>query len=129
MDGQDWRWSNFTRQEMSCPCCGEEYVDPDAMDKLQNLRILTGPLTINSAHRCALHNARVGGAPLSMHKKLAFDVAIKSYNRLELYKTAKKVGFTRFGFGQTFIHLDTKVMPAHWFYGKISEKLWEGWNG
>lgn len=121
-----WRWANFSPKELACPCCGEQYIDERALDVLQSLREQIGPLKINSAHRCALHNARVGGAPLSMHKKLAFDIAIGGNSRGRLYSKAKSVGFVGFGFGQTFLHVDTRARPAHWFYGKISEGLWQG---
>ena len=85
---------------------------------------MNAPLRINSGHRCALHNARVGGAPLSLHKKLAFDVALAGHDPAQLAAAARASGFRGFGFRQTFLHLDTRVRPAHWFYGERSKAKW-----
>jgi zinc D-Ala-D-Ala carboxypeptidase len=57
--------------------------------------MLNAPLVINSGHRCALHNARVGGAPLSLHKRLAFDVALSGHDPPLLATAAKGVRLSR----------------------------------
>lgn len=119
-----WRWPNFTPKEMACPCCGEEYIDENSMDALQKLRDIVGPLKINSAHRCGVHNARVGGAPLSEHLQLAFDISVGQIYRPKLYFQAQLVGFNGFGFGQTFLHVDMRKRPAFWYYGPLSAKAW-----
>jgi len=73
----NWIWPNFSRPEMACRHCGEGYDWPAFMDCLQKARdIVHRPFHILSAHRCALHNARVGGAPLSQHLRLAADIAL-----------------------------------------------------
>jgi len=119
------RWPHFTARELACPCCGEMFVLPEALDAIEALRVaMNAPLRIDSGHRCALHNARVGGAPLSMHKKLAFDVALGAHDPALLASQARKCGFRGFGFGQTFLHLDTRARPAHWFYGERSKAKW-----
>ena len=119
------RWPHFAAREIACPCCGEIYVWPDALDALERLRVaLNAPLHIDSGHRCLLHNARVGGAPLSMHKKLAFDIALTSHDPRALAAAAHAAGFTGFGFGQSFLHLDIRAHGAHWFYGKRSKDKW-----
>ena len=119
------RWPHFTPHEIACPCCGETCIWPEALDALERLRAaLASPLRINSGHRCALHNARVGGAPLSLHKKLAFDIALVGHDPAALLAAARSAGFTGFGFGRTFLHLDTRGRPARWFYGKRSKSQW-----
>jgi len=119
------RWPHFTACEIACPCCGELYVWPEALDALERLRAaMNAPLRIDSGHRCALYNARVGGAPLSMHKRLAFDVALQGHNLRQLAQAAHESGFTGFGFGQTFLHLDTRAHRARWFYGTRSKAKW-----
>ena len=119
------RWPHFTLHEIACHCCGELYVWPQALDALERLRLaMNAPLHLNSAHRCALHNARVGGAPLSQHKKLAFDVALGGHDPAKLAGAARDAGFTGFGFGQTFLHLDTRAHRARWFYGQRSIAKW-----
>lgn len=119
------RWPHFTPKEIACHCCGELYVWPEALDALERLRLaMNAPLHIDSGHRCALHNARVGGAPLSLHKKLAFDVRLSAHDPARLAAMARAGGFTGFGYGQTFLHLDTRAHPAHWFYGQRSKAKW-----
>ncbi|HEY0281068.1 MAG TPA: D-Ala-D-Ala carboxypeptidase family metallohydrolase [Rhizomicrobium sp.] len=119
------RWPHFTAREIACPCCGEVTVWPLALDALEALRAaMNAPLRINSGHRCALHNARVGGAPLSLHKRLAFDVALARHDPAALASAARACGFRGFGFGQTFLHLDTRPRLARWFYGERSKEKW-----
>ena len=119
------RWPHFSAHEIACPCCREAYVWPEALDALEALRAaVNAPLHINSGHRCALHNARVGGAPLSLHKRLAFDIALAGHDPVALATAAHAAGFTGFGFGQTFLHLDTLPHAAHWFYGERSKAKW-----
>jgi len=125
---QSWdfeRWPHFAPGEIACPCCGEIHIWPDALDALERLRVaMNAPLHIDSGHRCLLHNARVGGAPLSLHKKLAFDIALRQHDPRALAAAAHAVGFTGFGFGQSFLHLDIRAHSAHWFYGKRSKDKW-----
>ncbi len=119
------RWPNFSARELACPCCGELCVVPRALDAVQRLRTaMAAPLLIDSGHRCALHNARVGGAPLSQHKSLAFDVALAAHDPMALHAQARAAGFTGFGYANSFLHLDTRARPAHWFYGKRSIAKW-----
>ncbi len=112
------RWPNFTLSELICHCgiyCrGEYYHHPYFLDCLQALREEIGkPLILNSAHRCALWNAQIGGAPLSEHKKIAVDISLKNQNRKQILQTAKNLGFTGFGLYQTFLHLD-QGRPRVW---------------
>jgi len=124
----DWdasRWPHFKPAEIACRCCGQLYIWAEALDALERLRAaMNAPLHIDSGHRCGLHNARVGGAPLSMHKKLAFDIALERHNPRQLAQAANESGFTGFGFGQTFLHLDTRAHRARWFYGTRSKAKW-----
>jgi hypothetical protein len=109
----------------ACPCCGEIRIWSQVLDALQHLRHATGTaLVITSGHRCALHNARIGGAPLSMHKLLAFDIVLAGHDPARLVAAARASGFTGFGYGQTFLHLDTRAHTAHWFYGQRSKDKW-----
>lgn len=121
----DWPWSDFSLPEMSCRHCGEHYVWPAFMDVLQTARDAIGrPLHILSAHRCSLHNARVGGAPLSQHLKLATDIATHNHDRVELYREMVRAGFTGFGFYTNFIHVDLG-RPRQWFGSQKAKTLWQ----
>jgi hypothetical protein len=125
MTTDNWRWPCVAPGDIACRCCGETFSDPAALDALERLAETLGEkLIVTSGHRCARHNARVGGAPLSMHKRLAFDIALAGHDRAHLLAAARAAGFTGFGFGQTFLHLDTRARPAHWFYGQRSKDSW-----
>lgn len=120
-----WRWPRIRKHDIACRCCGEVFIDPVALDALDHVALaMQEPLVVTSGHRCALHNARVGGAPLSMHKRLAFDIALAGHDKAHLFAAARQAGFTGFGFGQSFLHLDTRARPAHWFYGQRSMEQW-----
>lgn len=120
------RWPNFSPEEpkLACSCCGEFYLDPIMFDRLQAVRNLMGPLTINSGHRCEKYNSKIGGAKRSQHLKLAFDVAIKGYDRYDLYYALEACGFTSFGLYKTFIHADMRPGPKVIWYGKEAQVFW-----
>jgi zinc D-Ala-D-Ala carboxypeptidase len=122
------RWPNFNPNEpnLACPCCGEFCLDEASFDHLQALRRKLGrPVHVNSGHRCFRHNAKVGGAPLSMHKRLvAFDVSLVNQRPAELLDAARRVGFTGFGYYATFLHLD--LGRARWWITKGGAKIWTG---
>ena len=102
-------WKNFTTEKLSCQHCGEQGYDEASVDKLQALRDLVDkPIYLNSAYRCPIHNQRVGGTENSYHLKgVAFDLSLRGHNIHDLYKAAKQVGFTGFGWYNTFLHVDT----------------------
>lgn len=104
-----WKWKFFTPEEIASKGDGSILIVPDALDKLELARKEIGaPLYINSAYRDPIHNARIGGAPLSRHKQGdAFDISLKNIvNKQELLKVCKSVGFTGFGLYKTFLHVD-----------------------
>lgn len=108
------RWPNFTEAEVSCPHCNVCHIDDQALDKLQALRDVIGPLTINSAFRCQEHNEAVGGASQSRHLfGDAFDISTKNVGKDRLFAVAVDVGFTGFGFYNSFLHVDT-WKPRTW---------------
>lgn len=118
-----WPYVNFSIQEIACPCCGDVYCDPKSMATLQRARTLAKvPFKINSAHRCVIHNANVGGAPRSMHKKLAFDISVVGRDRHKILKACREAGFTGFGYYHTFLHVDLG-RPRFW-YSRGAKSLW-----
>lgn len=121
----DQRWPNFTRAELSCRHCGEHYHAPHFFDALQNLRHDLGrPLHILSAHRCALHNAAVGGAPLSQHLRMAVDISLNGHKRRDIVLAARAAGFRGFGYYFTFLHLDMG-RQRHWYGSRKAKGLWQ----
>jgi zinc D-Ala-D-Ala carboxypeptidase len=118
--GAAWRWAHFSARELACRCggrhcAGEYYHDPSFLDALERLRGAFGILVVNSGRRCALHNAAVGGAPLSQHKVgIACDVALAGHDPVALARGAVAAGFKGLGFGRTFLHVDARVRPSGW---------------
>jgi len=102
-----WRWKHFTPEEIASKGDGSILIDEPALDKLERLRVALGrPLVVLSAYRDPLHNARVGGAPLSQHKfGRAFDLKL-TVDRDLLIRTARDVGFGGIGIYSTFVHVD-----------------------
>jgi len=129
------RWPNFAPREIACRHCGRMPDMDDgfvraSLDALQDLRNVLGrPVALNSAYRCPVHNAAVGGAPMSLHKRIAFDVALAGHDRGIVLDRAAGAGFRGLGLGQHFIHLDRRARPARWFYGERSKALWKSFLG
>ncbi|WP_189496419.1 YcbK family protein [Algimonas arctica] len=121
----NWRWPDFSRVEMSCRHCEQAYHWPAFMDALQAARDQIGrPFHILSAHRCSLHNARVGGASRSQHLRLAVDIALRDHDPGALYMSLSEAGFTGFGFYTTFIHADMGPV-RQWFGTRKARTLWQ----
>lgn len=121
-----WRWRNFSPGEMGCRHCAAVYHWPEFMDPLQHARDQVGrPFRILSAHRCRLHNARVGGAPRSEHLRLAVDIALAGHDHWALYAAMKQAGFTGFGFYETFLHADMG-RSRQWFGSPKAKLIWKG---
>lgn len=95
------------------------------MDRLQRARDQVGrPFNILSAHRCSLHNARVGGAPLSQHLRLAVDIAIAGHDKHALLRAVRDAGFTGLGFYTTFLHIDLGRARV-WFGSEGAKLSWQ----
>ncbi|MGJ8559552.1 MAG: YcbK family protein [Litorimonas sp.] len=119
-----WYWPDFSPAEMSCRHCGQGYHWPAFMDALQVARDQIGrPFHILSAHRCSLHNARVGGAPRSQHLRIAVDIALRGHNPGALHTALHDAGFTGFGFYTTFIHADMGP-TRQWFGTRKARTQW-----
>lgn len=119
------RWRNFSPIEFACPCCGEFYYDENVFDMCQYVRDYMGvPVYINSAHRCFIHNIRVGGKPTSLHKKIAIDFSIKGLDLERMQEACFAAGFTGRGYYVTFTHRDTGRSRRWWSKGGLKK-----WNG
>jgi zinc D-Ala-D-Ala carboxypeptidase len=103
-----WQWRFFLPEDIACKGTGELVVDAPSLDKLDKLMEHLGVFKINSAYRSALHNARVGGAPLSQHRLgRAFDLKCAGEAQNILIDAAREIGFNGFGKYRTFVHIDT----------------------
>ena len=107
----DWIWGPYFKpEEIACKGTDELLVNPNGLDVLVRARILADKaFTINSAYRSRLHNAKVGGAPLSAHRSgIAFDISLRGHNRKQLLQQCEQAGFGSFGKYKTFLHVDTR---------------------
>lgn len=114
----EWRWKDFSPQEMACRGTGKLLIVPEAMDKLQALRDkLNAPMIVNSAYRSPEHNRRVGGATRSKHMQgIAFDVRMDNHDPDTYIAAALAVGFNGIGTypKQNFVHVDARSSRAGW---------------
>ena len=111
----DWRWPNFSIDELKCKHCGESKIVPEFMDKLQALRKAYGkPMKITSAYRCPTHNKNVSttGDDGPHTTGRAVDILCHGKDAFEIVRLATSLGFTGIGTKQKeqkdkrFIHLD-----------------------
>jgi uncharacterized protein YcbK (DUF882 family) len=114
---------HFQWSELTCKCgCGTSYVSVSALDKLEAMRNILGkPMYLNSVCRCPIHNAKVGGAPLSQHRSTkerpatAFDISLQGQDKDEIIRLAERVGFKGIGINyKTFVHVDDRSKRARW---------------
>ena len=105
------RWPNISPRELASRGNGAIHINVDLLDRWQSLRTAWGkPIVINSAYRDPVYNARVGGAPMSLHKRgLALDNSTFGWTgseKAQFKELAWEHGFTGFGGYNSFIHLD-----------------------
>ena len=112
----EWRWPDFSPQELRCKGSGQLIIDTDALDCLQALRDALGkPIMVVSAGRSEKHNRAVGGAKASQHLTgSAFDCSMANHDPIIFESAARRAGFTGFGFypKQHFIHIDIGPAPG-----------------
>ncbi len=107
---------NFSKKELSCPCCSKMEMKASFIERLQKLRdVLASPLVITSAYRCKKHNDSLpGSARHSQHMDgVAVDIACSDASfRFLLIAEAVRQGFRGIGIAKTFIHLDSREEPS-----------------
>lgn len=118
----------FKAREFDCPClkCEETLIDDELVLMLDKMRDLAAiPLKINSGYRCKDHQADLKArgyetAPGVSAHELGNGADVSALmNPLtgeQLEAFAKEAGFTRFGVGLHFIHVDRKEGSARWVY-------------
>lgn len=113
----DWgRYHNFKKSEFDCKFSGENNMQPEFMERLQDLRTeFSKPMTITSGYRSANHpEERKKKEPGAHSSGRACDISVAGSDALTLITLAVKHGFTGIGVAQKgtgrFIHLDD--LPA-----------------
>lgn len=106
---------HFLEREFACSCCGTVKVDPELVRRLELLRAVVGkPLVVVSGYRCAVHNARVGGAKQSQHR---LGTAVDLKHGYATVRQAAAAGFRGIGHrGPWAVHVDIRSTPARWTY-------------
>lgn len=118
----EWRWANFTPQEMACKGTGRLLIVPEFMDRLQRLRTAFGAaMPITSGYRSPEHNRAVSSTgydgPHTTGR--ACDVRVSGEAADALVWLAKAHGMTGIGIKQhndwsgRFLHLDDLTAPEH----------------
>ena len=132
------RWPNFSFSEMACQHCPDasaSEIDPDMMDRLQDLRDLYGRgLRVTSGYRCPSHPIEAekpsgGGAHTTGR---AVDVAVSGADAFRVLEIAlsPEIGFSGVGVKQSgahsgrFLHLDTIQPEDGYKWEALSPGLW-----
>ena len=106
-----WHWPNFSPAEIACRGTGRLLVNAEALDRLQELRVMLGkPMIVTSGYRSPEHNKAVGGAKASKHLDgTAFDISMANHDPAAFIAMARKAGFKGIGTypRSNFIHIDT----------------------
>lgn len=127
---RDWsKYPNFSKAEFDCKHTGENQMQEEFMEKLQELRTRFGkPIRISSGFRSLRHpvEAAKPAAALKAHNTgLAADVAVERQDAHRVLALALELGFTGIGVQQKgsgrFLHIDlvspsTGLRPTVWSY-------------
>ncbi|MBR9699081.1 DUF882 domain-containing protein [Candidatus Woesearchaeota archaeon] len=108
---------HFSVKEFMCKDgCRNFRLMPELLFKLEALRKRTGKsIKVNSGCRCAVNNAKAGGADDSQHMKgTAADVIIKGMTVPQMAALAEQFGFGGIGIYTDRIHIDTRKGKARW---------------
>ena len=125
----DWNTSTyFSMYEFKCSHTGKCEMNPDFIDKLNDLRLAFGkPMRITSGFRDVTHPIEAKKKTSGAHTTgQAADIAVSREDAFDLLSLALTRGFTGIGIQQKgsgrFIHLDTlknspeRQMPTIWSY-------------
>ncbi len=114
--------ANFSLVELMQPWKGQFGVfQIHLVEKLQQIRDLTGPLQVNSGYRNVDHNQIVGGATFSRHLYGdAVDLKSLVVSLNELAQLCQTYGADYVGMYSTHVHCDWRYTPKDpAFYGPV----------
>lgn len=121
---------HFSEAELACHHCGQNNVRQELLNALEEFRTkVGGPVHVNDAYRCPIHNAEVGGAKNSQHVLgLAADISVEGKTARELYQIALQIPSIK-GIGvddhKQYIHVDVRTGDhvAKWCYSETGETI------
>lgn len=115
----------FSKDELSCTCCGRYKFDPQFLIILNAIRESVGPMPVSSGYRCPKHpiEARKVNGPGEHSTGLAVDIAVSGWRAYRLVEVALQFNVPRIGINQKgnsrFIHLGMNEdfpNPTIWSY-------------
>lgn len=109
----------FKRREFACKCgCGTSTVDAELLKVITEVREhFEAPTSITSGHRCAKHNANVGGAKNSVHMTgKAADIKVSGIHPSVVADYLEKKYPSQYGIGRyaSFTHIDVRDGKSRW---------------
>ena len=117
----------FKLREFVCNCCGKSKINRTFVKVLDAARAYSKnedgsdiPFIITSGYRCKNHPESKKNPNSSHIKGLAADILVKnSRERAVILAALMNAGFSRFGIGHNFIHVDLdedKTQGVIWTY-------------
>ena len=122
MTNEEWQAVKyFTKEEFNCKETGENNMQREFMEKLDELRELCGfPFVITSGYRSVHHSAETKKSTKGgVHTLgIAADIAVANGQaRREIVVSAIKLGFGGIGVAKGFVHVDSRnSTPVMWTY-------------
>ena len=110
----------FKIEEFDCQETGKNEMDPDFLEKLDELRERCGfPFTITSGYRDPSHSIEAKKSKPGTHAHgIAADIQVTNGSQRYILLThAFQMGFAGIGIADTFIHVDSRdTQPVVWTY-------------
>ena len=117
----------FKLREFACNCCGKSKINRTFLKVLNSARSYSKnedgsdvPFIITSGYRCENHPESIKNPTSSHIKGLAADILVKnSRERAVILAALMNAGFSRFGIGHNFLHVDLdedKAQVLIWTY-------------
>lgn len=109
----------FTRDEFKCHETGENEINPDFIETLDQLREDCGfPFVISSGYRSPKHPLEAVKKTPEPTQGIAADIVVSGgAQRRVLVEKALELGFNGIGVAKTFVHVDIRTTtPVIWTY-------------
>jgi len=125
----------FKRYEFACNCgCGFDTVDAELLSILTTARLyFEKEISIISGCRCPVWNKEWKGSSSKSQHLIgrAADISVDSVPASNVYEYFTKMYPLRYGIGyyKTFVHIDTRRLPARWQEESLLSRKMEVANG